>query len=150
MGAVFSQLNQGEGITKALKKVDSSQQTHKNPELRGTAPVPDAGAGAGAGAGAKAGPPKIPSKPATMRAKKPAKTALEGNKWMIEYHEDNRSIVIDQTELSHTVNIFNCKNCTIQVRGKVNAVSMGESCLYGSLSKAVASMDSRLTLTSPT
>lgn len=34
MGAVFSQLNKGEDITKSLRKVDKSEMTHKNPELR--------------------------------------------------------------------------------------------------------------------
>lgn len=43
-----------------------------------------------------------------------------------EFHEDNTNIVLDQTELNHTVNIFNCKNCTIQIRGKINAVQVGE------------------------
>lgn len=43
-----------------------------------------------------------------------------------EFHEDNNNIVLDQTELNHTVNIFNCKNCTIQIRGKINAVQVGE------------------------
>lgn len=34
-GAFLAQLNQGEGVTAGLKKVDPSQQTHKNPSLRG-------------------------------------------------------------------------------------------------------------------
>ncbi|SPO19895.1 probable adenylyl-cyclase-associated protein CAP [Ustilago trichophora] len=114
MDAVFGQLNQGENITRGLKKVDASQMTHKNPELRGsTAPPPT-----------KAAPPKLAAKPAQLKAKKPSKTQLDGNKWTIEYHEDNRSIVIDQTELNQTVNIFNCKNSIIQIKGKINAVQM--------------------------
>lgn len=123
MNALFSQLNKGEGVTSGLKKVDASQMTHKNPALRGTGEVPSV---AGAGAAAKPSPPAAGSKPAALRPKKAAKTALEGNKWNVENHEDNKSIVIDATELNHTVNIFNCKNCVIQVKGKINAVSMGE------------------------
>ncbi|SNX81560.1 probable adenylyl-cyclase-associated protein CAP [Melanopsichium pennsylvanicum] len=114
MDAVFGQLNQGENITKVLKKVDASQMTHKNPELRGTETPP----------ATKAAPPKLAAKPAQLKAKKPPKTQLDGNKWTIEYHEDNRSIVIDQTELNQTVNIFNCKNSIIQIKGKINAVQM--------------------------
>ncbi|TKY90481.1 hypothetical protein EX895_000479 [Sporisorium graminicola] len=115
MDAVFGQLNQGENITKGLKKVDASQMTHKNPELRATsAPEPST----------KATPPKLAAKPAQLKVKKPAKTQLDGNKWAVEYHEDNRSIVIDQTELNQTVNIFNCKNSIIQIKGKINAVQM--------------------------
>jgi hypothetical protein len=36
MEALFSQLQQGEGITAGLKKVDKSEMTHKNPALRGS------------------------------------------------------------------------------------------------------------------
>lgn len=114
MGAVFGQLNQGEGVTKGLKKVDASQMTHKNPELRAQA----------AAAPSKPAAPKLAAKPAQLKAKKPPKTQLDGNKWSIEYHEDNKAISIDQTELNQTVNVFNCKNCIIQVKGKINAVQM--------------------------
>jgi adenylyl cyclase-associated protein len=120
MGAVFGELNKGEEITKGLKKVERSEMTHRNPELRGSGQPLSPSSSKGAGGA----PPKIPSKPVSMRAKKPAKTALEGNKWMVENHEDEKNIVIDQTELSQTVNIFGCKNCVIQVKGKVNAVSL--------------------------
>lgn len=44
MSAVFAALNQGEGVTKGLKKVDKSEMTHKNPELRASGAVPSAGA----------------------------------------------------------------------------------------------------------
>lgn len=120
MDAVFAQLNQGEGITSGLKKVDKSQMTHKNPELRpqaGGAPSPSSSS-------AKPTPPAPGAKPASLRAKKPARTDLEGNKWNVENHENNNSVVIDATELNHVVNIFGCKNTVIQVKGKVNAVSM--------------------------
>ncbi|CAO1617062.1 unnamed protein product [Sympodiomycopsis kandeliae] len=119
MDAVFSQLNKGEGITSGLKKVDSSQMTHKNPSLRGAG-----GSQAAAPSSGKPTPPRPGSKPASLRPKKPAQTALEGNKWNVENHENNREIVIDATELNHTVNIFGCKNCVIQIKGKINAVAM--------------------------
>merc|ERR1712093_540969 len=102
------------GVTKGLKKVDKSEMTHKNPELRASGAVPSAGAGKG--------PAKAP-KPATMQ-KKPAKTELDGNKWNIENHENERSIVIEQTEINQTVNVFNVKGSIIQVKGKVNAISL--------------------------
>lgn len=128
MDAVFSQLNQGEGITKALKKVDASQMTHKNPALRGAAAPSPSG---------KPTPPRPGSKPASLRPKKPPKTELEGNKWNVENHEDNNAIVIEATEINHTVNIFGCKNCVIQIKGKINAVSMGEfATLHGRLRDA--------------
>lgn len=41
MGGVFASLNKGEGVTSGLKKVDKSEMTHKNPELRTGGHVPD-------------------------------------------------------------------------------------------------------------
>ncbi|KAL9934098.1 hypothetical protein V8E36_007180 [Tilletia maclaganii] len=114
MGAVFNQLNQGEGITKGLKKVDASQMTHKNPSLRGSEPAP----------ASKAGPPRPSPKPASFRAKKPPKTALEGTKWNVESHEGNRDIVIEITDIGQSVSVYGCKESTIVVKGKCNAVSL--------------------------
>ncbi|GAA5885400.1 hypothetical protein JCM6882_009603 [Rhodosporidiobolus microsporus] len=115
MGAVFAQLNQGESVTKGLKKVDKSEMTHKNPELRASGAVPSS---LGAGKG-----PQKPPKPTTMQ-KKPPKTELDGNKWNIENHENNPSIVLNDTEINHIVNVFNVKSSIIQIKGKINAVSL--------------------------
>ncbi|KAL7420321.1 suppressor of rasval19 [Cryptotrichosporon argae] len=115
--ALLASLNQGGAITSGLKKVDSSQQTHKNPELRAAGVVPD-----------KKAPPPVKPKPgqaAAAPAKKPAKLELEdGNKWLVEYQENNRDIVIDDTQLHQTVHIFGCVSSVIRITGKINAVSM--------------------------
>ena len=34
---------------------------------------------------------------------------------MVEHHQGNREIVIEKTDPRHTVYIFNCHNCVIQV-----------------------------------
>lgn len=113
--ALLADLNRGGSVTSGLKKVDASQMTHKNPELRNAAPVPDA---------QKKAPPAVGKKPATL-AKKPPRLELEdGNKWMVENQENNREIIIDQTGLSHTVHVFNCTSSTVRVMGKINAVTM--------------------------
>ncbi|WFD21146.1 suppressor of rasval19 [Malassezia caprae] len=114
MDAVFSQINQGEGITRSLRKVDPSEMTHKNPDLRTHGVVQDA-----------VSKPAPASKPANLSVKKrtPVK-ALEGNKWTIEHFENESHIVVDGTEIGQTVNIFHCQNCVIEIKGKVNAVSL--------------------------
>lgn len=38
--ALFSAINSGEDITSGLRKVNKSDMTHKNPELRGSSIVP--------------------------------------------------------------------------------------------------------------
>ena len=77
IGAVFAELNKGSEVTKGLRKVDKSEMTHKNPELRASSAVPSS---ATSPVGKK---PVRPSKPAALAGKKPSKMALEGTKWII-------------------------------------------------------------------
>ncbi|KAI9492205.1 adenylate cyclase associated N terminal-domain-containing protein [Zychaea mexicana] len=116
--AVFAEINKGESVTAGLRKVDKSQMTHKNPALR---------AGNTVTSPKKQAPP-TPSKPNKYVLKKPAKTTLEANKWVIEYHENNNEIVIEETAINQAVYIFGCKNSTIRIKGKVNAITM-DSCV---------------------
>lgn len=116
MSAVFGDLNKGGDVTKGLRKVDKSEMTHKNPSLRSSSVV-------AATDSASPSAPSIPKKP-TALAKKPAKKELDGTKWTVENFENDREIVIDNTEISHTINVFSCKNSVIQIKGKVNAVTL--------------------------
>lgn len=73
---------------------------------------------------------------AAARAKPAAPPRLEceqGRKWVVENHVGNREIVIEQTEPKQTVYIFNCSGSTIQVRGKVNAITMDKCTRTGLL-----------------
>lgn len=79
LGAVFSELNKGEAVTKGLRKVDKSEMTHKNPSLRASSTV---SGHEGSARGKSPAPGKKP-KPEAMRVKKPPKKELEGNKWTI-------------------------------------------------------------------
>jgi adenylyl cyclase-associated protein len=80
MGAVFDELNRGADVTKGLKKVDTSQMTHKNPSLRANAMVPARSDSNGSLRGKSPAPPR---KPDGMRTKKPPKMELDGSKWII-------------------------------------------------------------------
>ncbi|EIN07817.1 hypothetical protein PUNSTDRAFT_103929 [Punctularia strigosozonata HHB-11173 SS5] len=121
IGAVFADLNRGEEVTKGLRKVDKSEMTHKNPALRAVSTVPAEVAPA---PGKRPPLPKKPTKPASLQGKKPAKLALEGNKWMIEYQENEHGLTVEDTERSQTVNLFGCKNATVVIKGKCNAVTL--------------------------
>lgn len=125
-------------MTKGLRKVDKSEMTHKNPNLRASSVVPAANNGGGS-----AKRPTKPSKPASLSGKKPSKFALEGGKWTIvrrlflpvrftvnlnmtqEYYENEPSLVVEGAEIGHVIYIYGCKNTTIQVKGKVNAINIG-------------------------
>ncbi|KAI0259950.1 adenylate cyclase associated N terminal-domain-containing protein [Gloeopeniophorella convolvens] len=122
VAAVFAELNRGAEVTKGLRKVDKSEMTHKNPALRASSTVPSSVGTSAAAATAKK--PVRPAKPQALMGKKPAKFALEGNKWAVEYQENEAALTVDNAEISHIVNIFGCKNSTILVKGKVNAVTI--------------------------
>jgi adenylyl cyclase-associated protein len=86
LGAVFSELNKGEAVTKGLRKVNADQMTHKNPSLRAGATVPtrsDSQSSVSSISRAKSPAPGKKPKPESMRTKKPPVKKLDGNKWYI-------------------------------------------------------------------
>jgi len=117
-GALFSAINQGGAVTSGLKKVSADMQTHKNPNLRAGSVVPAKDTSSTTSS--------APAKTTNKFTAGPPKIALEGNKWVVEYQVNNQSIVIDQTELKQTVYIYRCKGSTIQIKGKVNSVSLDD------------------------
>ncbi|KAF4446465.1 hypothetical protein F53441_9869 [Fusarium austroafricanum] len=119
-GAVFSELNKGDAVTKGLRKVDKSEMTHKNPSLR-------SGSTVSSGQRGKSPAPGKKPKPESMRIKKPAKKELEGNKWTIENFEKESEPIEIEASLTHSVLISRCNNTTIIVRGKANQVTVENS-----------------------
>ncbi|KAI1656702.1 adenylate cyclase associated N terminal-domain-containing protein [Daldinia decipiens] len=118
MGAVFSELNKGESVTKGLRKVDRSEMTHKNPALRASSTVSDSSA-----RGKSPAPGKKP-KPESMRLKKPPKKELDGNKWLIENFDKHPEPIEIEAEMSHSILISRCNQTTIIIKGKANAVTV--------------------------
>ena len=92
-------------------------KTHKNPTLRGSAPVP-------AKKEKSASPPKYG---ASAAPQKPPKIELDGKKWNVEFQRNNPGIVIEETEVNQSVYIYKCDGSTIQVKGKVNNIIL-DSC----------------------
>ncbi|XP_022104570.1 adenylyl cyclase-associated protein 1-like [Acanthaster planci] len=120
--ALFADINKGADITKGLKKVTSDMQTHKNPALREGA-KPFSGAGA---SGVKAvSAPKTAAKAVT---KPPRLELIGGKKWEVEYQKNNKDIVIEGTKIQ-TIYIYKCENSTIQVKNKVNSITLGKPAL---------------------
>ncbi|KAI8990309.1 adenylate cyclase associated N terminal-domain-containing protein [Pilobolus umbonatus] len=120
--AVFAEINKGSSVTAKLRKVDKSEMIHKNPSLRQGSVV------SAPGSPPKRQGPPTPNKPDKYILKKAAKTSLEANKWVVENHENNSSVLIEDTAINQAVYIYNCKNSTICIKGKVNAVTI-DSCV---------------------
>jgi len=93
-----------------------TKKTHKNPNLRTSAFVPASDSKTTATTSAKAAP-----------VAKPPVFELDDKKWKIEFQNKRNDLVIDKTEIKHTVYIYKCKECTITVKGKVNSILI-DSC----------------------
>jgi adenylyl cyclase-associated protein len=125
MNDVFTQLNRGEDVTKGLKKVDKSQMTHKNPSLRAQ------NSGDNISRSRSRGPETKP-KPVSMRqnstvstpVKKEGKKELDGNKWLIENFDSPSAPIEIEVSQTQSILISRCKNTTIIMKGKANAVSI--------------------------
>lgn len=129
-----------------MKHVSDDQKTHKNPNLRGQAAVR---------AGPKPFSSQAPRPAATTApaSTQPPVLELEGKKWRVvswwllrvqlpggeppdgaaaaaplqENHEGAQNLVIGQTELKQVVYVFKCNKSTLQVKGKINAITLGEN-----------------------
>lgn len=114
--ALFAAINQGSDITRALKHVSDDQKTHKNPNLRTTQ--------------VRTGPKPFAS--TTCKAAAPAPQArvlppvfeLEGKKWKVENQEGAQNLVIEETELKQVVYAYKCNNSTLQVKNKINSITI--------------------------
>ncbi|KAJ5832103.1 hypothetical protein N7474_000414 [Penicillium riverlandense] len=120
MAAVFDQLNQGEGITSSLRKVDKSEMTHKNPSLRAGSTAPERSSSV---RGKSPAPSKKP-KPESMRARKPPRKELEGNKWLVENFDNPGEIVDITAQQNHSILISRCNKTIVKVSNKANAIAI--------------------------
>lgn len=138
MGAVFNQLNQGEGITSSLRKVDKSEMTHKNPSLRAGSTVSE---GSSAVRGKSPAPSKKP-KPESMRTRKPPRKELEGSKWYVENFESPGDIIEIPAQQNQSILITRCNKAIIKVTNKANAIAI-DNCVGLSLivDSLVSSLD---------
>ncbi|CAG9530317.1 unnamed protein product [Cercopithifilaria johnstoni] len=119
--ALFAEINAGEKITKRLKKVTPDMQTHKNPELRSQKEV-------GAETRSKKMTVTDSTSPVKNQEDKPPKTWLDnGKQWNVEYYKNNNNVMVEVSNMKQTVYVFKCENTVIQIKGKVNSVTL-DSC----------------------
>jgi len=101
---------QGGGKTEGLKHVTKDMKSKSLPKA--DAPVPTKSA------------PSAAKKTTAKAPSGPPKLALEGNKWVVENHHSNKNVVIDNPEPKQTVYIYKCEDSVIQIKGKINAITM--------------------------
>jgi len=108
--ALLEALNQGDELTKGLRKVDETEMTHKNPSLRAKSAADSAA--------------KKAAEKTTEGSEKPPVMELDGKKWNIEYVNGNPGAVIETTGVNQSVYIYKCNGSTFQIQGKCNNIIM--------------------------
>ncbi|NWV51966.1 CAP2 protein, partial [Daphoenositta chrysoptera] len=121
--ALFAQLNQGEAITKGLRHVSDDQKTHKNPSLRAQGPS--------VRSPTKSHTPSPTSPKNSPQQNHAPVLELEGKKWRVEYQEDKNDLVINNTELKQVAYIFKCNKSTLQIKGKINSITIDNCKKFG-------------------
>ncbi|NXD76139.1 CAP2 protein, partial [Halcyon senegalensis] len=121
--ALFAQLNQGEAITKGLRHVSDDQKTHKNPSLRAQCPS--------VRSPTKSHTPNPTSPKNSPQQSHAPVLELEGKKWRVEYQEDKNDLVISNTELKQVAYIFKCNKSTLQIKGKINSITIDNCKKFG-------------------
>ncbi|RHZ66681.1 hypothetical protein CDV55_104117 [Aspergillus turcosus] len=124
MSAVFAQLNQGDAVTSGLRKVDKSEMTHKNPSLRAGATVPERPSSQGSISRSKSPAPSKKPKPESMRARKPPRKELEGNKWLLENFDNPGGVIEISAQQNQSILISRCNKTIVKVNNKANAISI--------------------------
>lgn len=118
--ALFASINKGADITKGLRHVKDDQKTHKNPGLRSqNAPVRT-----GPKPFSSSSPSPRPAASATPTRTLPPVLELEGKKWKVENQEGVQGLVISDTELKQVVYAYKCNKSTLQVKGKINSITI--------------------------
>lgn len=114
MGDVFSAISKGTAITSGLRKVDASMKTKNRTDRVSTVTIDESKT-----------PKVVPKTVGGMGKMGTPKVELQGGKkWAVEYQQKNQNIVIDQTDMKQTVYVYKCIDSLIQIKGKVNAITI--------------------------
>ncbi|KFM79851.1 Adenylyl cyclase-associated protein 2, partial [Stegodyphus mimosarum] len=122
--ALLEQLNQGVDIVRMLKPVklgDGQEQAphaHAPVAARGDAPI-----SRGPAPGLTTPSPRL-SGSAPRNIEEPPKFILEGRKWRVDYQKNHLGMVIDSDDMSQSLAMFRCENSSLEVRKKINGVTI--------------------------
>ncbi|XP_031382685.1 cyclase-associated protein 1 isoform X2 [Punica granatum] len=110
MAAVFQEINSGKPVTTGLRKVTDDMKTKNRTDRTGVVGVSEKGGRTSSPAFSKAGPPKL--------------ELQTGRKWVVENHIGRKDLVIDDCDAKQSVYIFGCKDSVLQIKGKVNNITV--------------------------
>lgn len=108
MADLFAQINNG-NVTSGLKKVSDDMKSKNRKDRSGLVAASSVKKTVFKGNQVQLGPPKF---------------ELVDKKWVIENQDGNQDLVIDNADMRQTVYVSKCRNSVINVKGKINAISL--------------------------
>ncbi|KAF0900339.1 hypothetical protein E2562_030627 [Oryza meyeriana var. granulata] len=126
MSAVFAEISSGKSMTQGLRTVTDDMKSKNRTDRTGVVATEG-----------KEG--KEAHKAAcSSSTKSPAKLELQmGRKWIVEHHIGNKNLIIEDCDTKKSVYVFGCKDCVLQVKGKVNNITIDKCAKMGVLFKGV-------------
>jgi len=112
---LFAEINKGGAITSGLKKVTKDMKNKWDPSKSSVI------------ADKEEAKKEVKGKAAAGPKKGAPKLELNGNKWIVEWQENNSAIEISETELKQTIYIYKCEKSVVRIKGKVNSITI-DSC----------------------
>ncbi|KAL5231266.1 hypothetical protein ABZP36_030042 [Zizania latifolia] len=123
MSAVFAEISSGKSMTQGLRTVSDDMKSKNRTDRTGVVAVERK---------------EAHKAPYSSSSKSPAKLELQmGRKWVVEHHVGNKNLIIEECDTKQSVYVFGCKDCVLQVKGKVNNITIDKCAKMGVLFKGV-------------
>ncbi|KAK1414459.1 hypothetical protein QVD17_30203 [Tagetes erecta] len=116
MAAVFQEIS-SKPVTAGLKKVTDDMKTKNRADRAGFVSAGEKEVRTSVPSVSKAGPPKL--------------ELQMGRKWVVENQIGKKDLVIDHCDSKQTVYIFGCKDSVLQIKGKVNNITVDKCTKMG-------------------
>lgn len=117
MSAVFDELSSGKSVTSGLRKVTDVMKSKNRADRSGVVSMTEKENRVSSSAFSKTGPPKL--------------ELQMGRKWAVENQIGRENLVIDDCDSKQSVYIFGCKNSVLQIKGKVNNITIDKCTKMG-------------------
>ncbi|XP_042385018.1 cyclase-associated protein 1-like [Zingiber officinale] len=119
MPAVFQEISSGRSVTSGLRKVTDDLKTKNRADRAGVVAATEKGSRASSFSFCKEGPPKL--------------ELQMGRKWVVENQIGKKNLVIDDCDSRQTVYIYGCRDSVLQIKGKVNNITIDKCTKMGTV-----------------
>ncbi|KAF8769413.1 hypothetical protein HU200_006442 [Digitaria exilis] len=123
MSAVFAEIGSGKPVTQGLRKVTDDMKSKNRTDRTGVVTAEGK---------------ETRNAPSFGSTRGPAKFELQmGRKWVVENHIGNKSLIIEDCDTKQSVYAYGCKDSVLQIKGKVNNITIDKCTKVGVLFKGV-------------